>query len=397
MRCLSGRYVLEDQVGRGGMAEVWRAHDRVLRRTVAVKVMSRELAAEAAPEQMRQEALHSARLCHPHIAGVYDYGETVENGTRLPFLVMEYVDGPTLAGRLAEGPLSWPEAVRICAEVADALAAAHEAGLVHRDIKPSNIMLAPAGVKVVDFGVAARTGHQAADAAGRVWGTPGYLPPEQWGTARRCPKATSSRWVWCFASVSSDGRRERRSPVRGRRQAGTGSAYPNWSCRPDCPPPCRRFIVAAWLTSRRTGRAQARSPASSARPPKNVPQPPSRSVTARQWRPSGRERRVPSRALVGRDEATGPGGPRGSRRCCQWPWWPGCSQARRGRSGRRNRRHRPNRPRPAPHRPRCDAGRRTAAPAAPTAGSRHGSRSPTPGRRRFAIGRCPSGFPTVRW
>ncbi|WP_328474429.1 protein kinase [Actinoplanes sp. NBC_00393] len=188
MRCLSGRYVLEDQVGRGGMAEVWRAHDRVLRRTVAVKVMSRELAAEAAPEQMRQEALHSARLCHPHIAGVYDYGETVENGTRLPFLVMEYVDGPTLAGRLAEGPLSWPEAVRICAEVADALAAAHEAGLVHRDIKPSNIMLAPAGVKVVDFGVAARTGHQAADAAGRVWGTPGYLPPEQWGDGQALPE-----------------------------------------------------------------------------------------------------------------------------------------------------------------------------------------------------------------
>jgi eukaryotic-like serine/threonine-protein kinase len=108
MEWLDGRYVLDTLAGKGGMAEVWRAYDRVLRRTVAVKVLSHRPALDTTSStQIRREALTAAKLCHPNIAGVYDYGETVENGRLQPFLVLEYVDGPTLAGRIAEnGPLT---------------------------------------------------------------------------------------------------------------------------------------------------------------------------------------------------------------------------------------------------------------------------------------------------
>jgi serine/threonine-protein kinase len=178
---LGARYRLEAAVGRGGMATVWRARDLVLRRTVAVKVLSPELATDAAlVDAIRQEARSAAGLSHPHIAGVHDYGEAGEGDRREPFVVMEYVDGPTLAARIADnGPLDWPDAVTICAEVAEALAAAHDAGVVHRDIKPANVMLTPAGTKVVDFGVAVPAGHSAADSSGRLWGTATSLPPEQ--------------------------------------------------------------------------------------------------------------------------------------------------------------------------------------------------------------------------
>ena len=181
MRVLGDRYVLDTRVGRGGMAEVWRAHDDVLGRTVAVKLLAMRLVSDShGVAQIRREALTAAKLCHPHIAGVHDYGEAVLGGQRLPYVVMEYVDGPTLAKQIADGgALSWPGALRIGAQVADALAEAHSHGLVHRDVKPSNVMLPRTGVKVVDFGVAAPAGQSAADTGGRIWGTPGYLPPEQ--------------------------------------------------------------------------------------------------------------------------------------------------------------------------------------------------------------------------
>ncbi|GAA3939379.1 serine/threonine-protein kinase [Actinoplanes auranticolor] len=180
MPLLAGRYRLDRPVGRGGMAVVWRAHDQVLRRTVAVKVLSAELGEDPPEDAVRKEAMIAARLCHPHIAAVHDYGETLSDGRRQPFLVMEFVDGPTLAARITDaGPLPWREVATVGAQVADALAAAHDNALVHRDIKPSNVMLSRAGVKVVDFGVAAGAGDGVADASGRVWGTPGYLAPEQ--------------------------------------------------------------------------------------------------------------------------------------------------------------------------------------------------------------------------
>jgi serine/threonine-protein kinase len=163
------------------MATVWRAYDLVLNRAVAVKMPIAELADDTSlTDAVLTEARAAARLSHPHLAAVHDYGEDSNGDGPQPYVVMELVEGHTLAARVAEdGPLDWTEAVTIGAQIADALTAVHDAGLVHRDVKPGNIMLAAAGPKLVDFGVAAPTGRSPADAAGRIWGTPGYLPPEQ--------------------------------------------------------------------------------------------------------------------------------------------------------------------------------------------------------------------------
>jgi serine/threonine-protein kinase len=179
-RLLGDRYRLIGRLGAGGMSEVWRAHDEVLGRHVAVKMLSSRLAGDAASRELiRAEARAAGRLSHPHVTSVYDYGEAVEpDGTRVPFVVMELVDGVTLDARLARGPLPWPVAVRVAAEVAAALAAAHAQELVHRDIKPANVMLTSAGVKVVDFGIAALVGADA-DRASSVLGTPAYVAPER--------------------------------------------------------------------------------------------------------------------------------------------------------------------------------------------------------------------------
>ncbi|WP_327034993.1 serine/threonine-protein kinase [Micromonospora ureilytica] len=181
MRLLQQRYRLDEPVGQGGMAVVWRGFDLRLQRTVAVKMLSSELLDDpAARERLRAEALAAARLDHPHVAGVFDYGEQRQRRRRVPFLVMEFVDGDTLAARLQRsGPMAWPEAARTGAAVADALAAAHAHGLVHRDVKPGNVMLGSRGVKVVDLGIAAGVGQDPADQAGMIWGTPAYLAPEQ--------------------------------------------------------------------------------------------------------------------------------------------------------------------------------------------------------------------------
>ncbi|GAA1790743.1 protein kinase [Planosporangium flavigriseum] len=180
VRLLTDRYRLIDRLGAGGMSVVWRAHDEVLGRHVAVKMLSGQYVGDATSRDLiRAEAQAAGRLSHPNVTSVYDYGEAVEpDGTRVPFVVMELVNGVTLDARLAQGPLPWPVAVRIAAEVAAALAAAHAQGLVHRDIKPANVMLTPGGVKVVDFGIAALVGANA-DSASVVLGTPAYLAPER--------------------------------------------------------------------------------------------------------------------------------------------------------------------------------------------------------------------------
>jgi hypothetical protein len=182
VRLLTDRYRLIDRLGTGGMSVVWRAYDEVLGRQVAVKMLSGRFAGDAASRDLiRYEAQAAGGLSHPHVTNVYDYGEALEpDGTRVPFVVMELVEGVTLDARLARGPLPWRVAVRVAAEVAAALAAAHARGLVHRDIKPANVMLTSTGVKVVDFGIAALTGATA-DAAPTVLGTPAYLAPERLG------------------------------------------------------------------------------------------------------------------------------------------------------------------------------------------------------------------------
>jgi hypothetical protein len=177
-RKLGGRYRLENELGRGGMAVVWRALDEVLDRPVAVKVLAGRYAGD---ERFRARILHEARaaatLSHPNIAQIYDFGESGDDGNPVPYVVMELVNGPTLQERTARGPIPPRTVFRICGEVATALAVAHADGLVHRDIKLANIMVTPAGAKVVDFGIAAVAGPATPEDA--LLGTPAYLAPER--------------------------------------------------------------------------------------------------------------------------------------------------------------------------------------------------------------------------
>jgi eukaryotic-like serine/threonine-protein kinase len=167
---LDGRYRLTELLGRGGTASVWRGEDERLGRSVAVKILDADDS-----DRHREEAQTLARLSHPHIASVYDVGESEGR----PYLVIELAEGRSLAALLSEYELAWPAAVACCAQVASALAAAHARGLVHRDVKPSNIMLTPAGVKLVDFGISTSDGGRETDADGHVRGTPAYSAPER--------------------------------------------------------------------------------------------------------------------------------------------------------------------------------------------------------------------------
>lgn len=178
---LDDRYQVESRLGAGGMSVVWRAWDRVLERAVAVKVLAgAQAAARGARQRIQAEARAAAGLWHPHVTSVYDYGEhTDAAGRQVSYVVMELLPGQTLSQRLAAGPLPPASAMRTCAQVAEALAAAHERKLVHRDIKPSNVMLTPAGVKVVDFGIATTVGRPELEADGQLLGTAAYLAPER--------------------------------------------------------------------------------------------------------------------------------------------------------------------------------------------------------------------------
>ncbi|MEV0729832.1 serine/threonine-protein kinase [Polymorphospora sp. NPDC050346] len=194
MRTLGGRYQLRQRIGVGGMSEVWRGHDEVLDRPVAVKLIApgdRDDGTGVDPvERVRAEARSAARLAHPNVTGVHDFGlSTPYPGARAPYIVMELVEGETLADRLAGGPLPWRFAVRVCAQVSAALAAAHLHGIVHQDVKPSNVMLTPTGVKVLDFGIAASAGESDPRLDGMLLGTPAFLPPERFGGAPPAPSS----------------------------------------------------------------------------------------------------------------------------------------------------------------------------------------------------------------
>ncbi|PZF86357.1 serine/threonine-protein kinase [Micromonospora deserti] len=180
-RLLARRYRLIDQIGAGGMSVIWRAHDEVLDRVVALKVLAPSLAADARFRDMvREEARAAAQLVHPHVTSVHDYGETVApDGSITSFVVMELLAGEELELRLTEGPLPWADAVEIGAQVADALATAHRLGIVHRDITPANVMMTRVGAKVLDFGIATRIGAPDEDEDGGSFGTPAYVAPER--------------------------------------------------------------------------------------------------------------------------------------------------------------------------------------------------------------------------
>jgi serine/threonine-protein kinase len=176
---LGGRYRLIEPLGTGGMSVVWRCHDEVLDRPVAVKWLTPRFAADTYfRDRIRVEAKAVARLSHPHIVAVYDYGESIgQDGSPVPFVVMELVEGRSLADRLTGGPLPWRTAVEVAAEVAAALSAAHGRGMIHGDITPANVMLTPAGAKVVDFGVSAVVGERRGDVP--IFGTPAFVAPER--------------------------------------------------------------------------------------------------------------------------------------------------------------------------------------------------------------------------
>ena len=184
---LAGRYRLECQIAAGGVGEVWRAEDTVLTRTVAVKLLRAELASQAETlARFRAEARHAGALSHPAIARVYDYGDPVP--PHPAFLVMELVDGPSLAAVLTAGPLGAAQTMDVVAQVASGLQTAHAAALVHRDIKPGNLLLAADGqVKITDFGIAHVAGSVPVTSTGIVMGTPAYIAPERVSGASATP------------------------------------------------------------------------------------------------------------------------------------------------------------------------------------------------------------------
>jgi beta-lactam-binding protein with PASTA domain/tRNA A-37 threonylcarbamoyl transferase component Bud32 len=183
-RLLGGRYELDEVVGRGGMAEVYRARDLRLGRVVAVKTLRDDLAGDSTfQERFRREVRSAASLSHPSIIAVYDTGEDLTGEVPVPYLVMEYANGRTLADLLGEGRRLLPGgAVEITDGVLLALGHSHRNGIVHRDIKPSNVMVTEQGdVKVMDFGIArSLTGSQATlTQTSQMIGTAQYMSPEQ--------------------------------------------------------------------------------------------------------------------------------------------------------------------------------------------------------------------------
>ncbi|WP_460072440.1 serine/threonine-protein kinase [Streptomyces sp. YKOK-I1] len=180
---LAERYELVEAVGRGGMGEVWRATDRELGRTVAVKVLPPDLTRhEEFRVRFRREARTVASLNHRNVAVLHDVGEDTTDGETTPFLVMEFIEGRTLTDALIEGPFTVERALAVGRDVADALAHSHGQGLIHRDIKPSNVMLTSGGdIKVLDFGIAKVVAETTTrlTATGMTVGTPAYLSPEQ--------------------------------------------------------------------------------------------------------------------------------------------------------------------------------------------------------------------------
>jgi len=206
-----GTYLVGERIGSGGMGNVYRARDTQLRRNVAIKVLHHELAHD--PERLtrfEQEARLLAALNHPNIATIYGLEDTGDAKA----LVMELVEGPTLADRIATGPIALGEAIPIARQMTEALAAAHEQGIIHRDLKPANVKVRADGtVKVLDFGLA-KTMEPTAAAKGNVQtlslfapttpgmivGTVSYMSPEQ-ASGKPVDKRTD---LWAFGVVLAE-------------------------------------------------------------------------------------------------------------------------------------------------------------------------------------------------
>jgi len=175
---LAARYRIERPLGQGGMATVYLAHDEELDRPIALKILADNLAGDATfRDRFEREARLAARLSHPNVVRVFDVGES--DGR--PFIVMEYVEGDTLADELVRhGPLPPARAVELALQICSGLEAAHASGLVHRDVKPRNLLLRPDGVlKIADFGIARAAESTRLTEIGTILGTAAYLAPEQ--------------------------------------------------------------------------------------------------------------------------------------------------------------------------------------------------------------------------
>jgi serine/threonine protein kinase len=183
---IAGRYELEKLVGSGGMSNVFRAHDRLLERDVAIKILHEQYTRDDDyVERFRREARAVARLAHPNIVTVIDRGE--QEGRQ--FIVFEYVEGQNLKELTRDGPLEVRQAIDLTLQVARALSFAHDRGLVHRDVKPQNVLLNEDGqAKVTDFGIARSLDVQGVTQTGTVLGTSDYIAPEQARGQRVDPK-----------------------------------------------------------------------------------------------------------------------------------------------------------------------------------------------------------------
>src|SRR6476620_8629303 len=202
-----GPYEIVSAIGAGGMGEVYRARDSRLHRDVALKVLPEIFASDVERlARFDREARALAALNHPHIAGIHG----VEESETLRALALEFVDGETLADRIARGPMSFEKAIPVARQLAEALEAAHEHGIIHRDLKPANIKITPAEeVKVLDFGLAKALESTKEDSAnvptitsasttmGSILGTPAYMSPEQ-AKGRLVDKRSD---IWAFGCV----------------------------------------------------------------------------------------------------------------------------------------------------------------------------------------------------
>jgi eukaryotic-like serine/threonine-protein kinase len=255
-----GPYEIVSSLGAGGMGEVYRAHDPRLNRDVAIKLLPAAFAADAErAARFAREAQTLAALNHPHIAQVYG----VENTQGSPALVMELVEGETVAERLARGPIPADESIRIARQIIDALDAAHEAGIIHRDLKPANIKLRPDGtVKVLDFGLAKAMEPKAPSGAlansptftspalmtnaGVVLGTAAYMSPEQ----ARGLAVDRRADIWAFGVVLYEmltGRDAFAGPTVTDTLAAIVSRDPDWSALPADVPRQVRSVLARCL------------------------------------------------------------------------------------------------------------------------------------------------------
>ncbi|WP_245797795.1 serine/threonine-protein kinase [Mangrovactinospora gilvigrisea] len=246
-RILGGRYALERQIGEGGMGEVWEARDDTLGRPVAVKVITLLSGSGSRGDEARARFLREARITaalqHPNIVTVHDLGEVGAAAGGAPFLVMELLRGESLQTVTARGPVPLPQAARWGAQICDALAEAHAAGILHRDIKPSNIQVASSGtVKVLDFGIARAadpyaTAHRLTQ-TGFIVGTPPYMAPEQ---ARGHPEPRSDLYaLGCLLFELITGRLPFQSPDT------MGYITAHLTQEPPAPSSVRGGIPAAW-------------------------------------------------------------------------------------------------------------------------------------------------------